>query len=423
MPIRHIFGALFVGLAFFGLGAALAPGNGNARVDVFTVSDVEVDITADTAAAAREAAHAEGHVLAMQRLLARLLPREELARMRPLELTEILEYVRDFEVDDERTSDVRYLARLTFRFKSDAVRNLLRSEGLLFAETQSKPVLVLAVYGPAGEALLWEDGNPWARAWALRQRGEGLVPLQVPLGDLGDVASVDANQALSGDRERLATLATRYGTEDVLVTQAVLSGDAESGLATLQVGSSRIGTQQLQTMLASYTQKLGETLEELLTRAANAVDADVQEAWKQRNLLRPGSERRIVVSVPIAGLADWLEVKRRLGGVAAVQKSEVTLISRTRTEVDLTFVGDEQQLVLALAQRDLSLTLNPVSGWQIRLSEARAAASAPTTPALTTLAPSEVISPSVPENASPPENANPPGSTSPPGGTSPPASN
>jgi len=212
---------------------------------------------------------------------------------------------------------------------------------------------------------------------------------------LGDVASVDAAQALSGDRERLAALATRYGTEDVLVTQAVLSGDTETGLATLQVGSSRIGTQQLQTLVASYAQEPGETLAGLLTRAANAVDADVQEAWKQRNLLRPGSQRRIVVSVPIAGLADWLEVKRRLGGVAAVQKNEVTLISRKRTEVDLTFVGDEQQLILALAQRDLSLTLNPVSGWQIRLSEAVAAAAAPA-PAPTESAPSEVISPSLP---------------------------
>jgi len=391
MPFRRLRDALFLGILVFALGAAVAPRTGNALADVFTVSDIDVDATAETAAAAREAAHAEGHVLAMQKLLARLLPREELASMRELLLPEIVQFVRDFEVEDERTSDVRYLARLTFRFKADAVRNLLRTGGLLFAETQSKPVLVLAVFGPAGEAVLWEDVNPWARAWALRRPGEWLVPLQVPLGDLGDVASVDTNQALSGDRVRLAALAKRYGTEDVLVTQALVSGDAEAGFATLQVGSSRIGTQQLQTMLASYVQEPGETVAELLTRAANGVDADLQEAWKQRNLLRPGSQRRIVVSAPITGLADWLEVKRRLGGVAAVQKSEVTLMSRKRTEVDLTYVGDEQQLILALAQRDLSLTLNPVSGWQVRLSDAPNATSEPAT-----IAPPEIISPSLP---------------------------
>jgi hypothetical protein len=391
MPFRQLLGALILGSLVFALGAATAPRPGSALSDVFTVSDIAVDVTAENAAAAREAAHAEGHVLAMQKLLTRLLPREELARMRVVLLPEIVQYVRDFEVEDERTSDVRYLARLTFRFKAEAVRNFLRADGLLFAETESKPVLVVAVYGPAGEAMLWEDANPWARAWSLRRPGEWLVPLMVPLGDLGDVASVDVNQALSGDRARLAALAKRYGTEDVLVTQAFLIGDADTGLATLQVGSSRIGTQQLQTMLASYAQVPGETLAELLTRAANGVDADVQEAWKQRNLLRPGSQRRIVVSSPITGLADWLEVKRRLGGVAAVQKSEITLMSRKRTEVDLTYVGDEQQLILAMAQRDLSLTLNPVSGWQVRLSEAPEPTIVPSTPA-----PLEIISPSVP---------------------------
>lgn len=390
MPIRHFLGALFVGLLLFGLGAAVAPRSGMALTDVFAVSGIDVDATAETAAAAREAAYAEGHRLAMQKLLARLLPRDELARVRPFEQAEIVEYVRDFEVDDERTSDVRYLARLTFRFKADAIRTLLRKEGLLFAETQSKPVLVLAVYGPADAALLWEEANPWARAWSLRQPGEWLVPLPVPLGDLGDVASVDASQALAGDRGRLAALAKRYGTEDVLVTQAVLSGDADAGRARLQVSSSRIGTQQLQTMLGNYTQQAGESLADFLRRAADEVDAGVQDAWKQRNLLRPGAQQRLIVSVPITALADWLEVNRRLGGIAAVQNREVTLLSRTRTEVAITYVGDEQQLMLALAQRDLSLTLNPVSGWQIRLTDGSTPAPAPA------VAPADVDLPSLP---------------------------
>lgn len=379
MTIRRLLGATIIGILVWCVSAAL-PRTAAAGSDVFTVSNIDVDVTAATAAAAREAAHAEGHRLAMRKLLARLLPREELARMREMELPEIVPYVRDFEVDDERTSDVRYLARLTFRFKAEAVRDLLRQEGVLFAETQSKPVLVLAVYGQAGEALLWEDENPWARAWAVRRPAESLVPLIVPLGDLRDVATVDSTQALSGDRTRLAALARHYGTEDVLVTQAVVNGDPETGLAAVQVGSSRLGTQQLQTLLASYAQEPGETLAELLARAAAAVDGDVQESWKQRNLLRPGAQRRIVVSVPIATLADWLEVKRRLGGVAAVQKSEVTMLSRKRTELDLTFVGDEQQLVLALAQSDLDLTLNPVSGWQIRISAEPGPTIAPGTP-------------------------------------------
>jgi hypothetical protein len=58
----------------------------------------------------------------------------------------------------------------------------------------------------------------------------------------------------------------------------------------------------------------------------------------------------------------------------------VTLLSRKRTELDLTFVGDEQQLILALAQSDLDLALNPVSGWQIRVTTAPGPTIEPGTP-------------------------------------------
>ena len=116
-------------------------------------------------------------------------------------------------------------------------------------------------------------------------------------------------------------------------------------------------------------------------RTAEAVDTEIQESWKQRNLLRPGSTRRkISVTVPIEGLDDWLKVKKRLKTVAAVQRSELSSISRSRTELVITFVGDEQQLVLGMSQSDLALSLNAVIGWELKLSEARDRAKAPATP-------------------------------------------
>ncbi|MFQ6018390.1 MAG: DUF2066 domain-containing protein [Kiloniellaceae bacterium] len=365
MRIRRLSGALIAGLLLIG------PRPLAAASDVFTVRGIEVDVTAETAAAAREAALAQGHVLALQKLLTRILPRDELARVRRLEADEIVQFVQDFEVAEERRSDVRYLASLTFRFKPEPLRQLLRADGLLYAETRSKPVLVLPVFGIAGQAKLWGETNPWWQAWAMRRPGDWLVPLRMPLGDLGDISTIDAEQTLSGDTERLSKLARRYGAEDVIITQAVLLGDPEAGQASLQIGTSRLGVQERQTIIENHHQQAGESLAALFSRAAEAVDREVQESWKQSNLLRAGSERKLSATVPVGRLADWLEVKRRLEAVAPVVRSEVTGLSRSRTEVDITFVGDEQQLVLAMAQSDLTLSLNPAVGWEIRLSGAQ----------------------------------------------------
>ncbi len=172
MWIRRASVTLLLGLLLVGAEPAFSLRSAGANSHVFTVTGVAVDVTADTAAAAREAAHAEGHVKALDKLLARLLPGDELSLVRPLKPAEILAYVQDFSVANERTSDVRYLAELTFRFRPEAVRELLRANGLKHAETMSKPVVVLAIFGVEGAAVLWGEGNPWLAAWAARPPAE-----------------------------------------------------------------------------------------------------------------------------------------------------------------------------------------------------------------------------------------------------------
>ena len=377
MWIRRFSGPLVLGSLLAGAGLAVFAPDAGAGSHVFTVRGIAVDVSAETAAAARETAHAEGHVKAMEKLLARLLPRDELTLLRKLEAREVLAYVQDFQVEDERTSDVRYLASLTFRFKPEPIRELLRANGLQHAETMSKPVVVLPIFGAEGEAGLWAETNLWWAAWAERRAGDWLVPLVVPLGDLGDLMAIDAERALGGDAEGLGAIARRYGAQDVLITQAVLLGDPESGGASLQVGSARLGRYAQQTIIDNYVQNPAETLRDLLARAAAAVDAAVQESWKQSNLLRPGSQRSITVTVPVGRLADWLEVKRRLKDVAAVRRTAVTALSRSKTEVAITFVGDEEQLVLAMAQSDLNLALYPGIGWELQLIGGASAVAAP----------------------------------------------
>ncbi len=367
MWIRRASAALCLGLLLAAAGLAGSVPNANANSHVFTVSGVPVDVTAETAAAAREAAHAEGHVQAMEKLLARFLPRHELSLLRQLNAAEILAFVQDFSVANERTSDVRYLAELTFRFRPEPIRELLRANGLRHAETMSKPVVVLPIFGIEGAAVLWGEANPWWAAWAARPPGGWLVPLTVPLGDLGDLTAVDAARALNGEAEALGAIARRYDAEDVLITQAVLLGDPLLGQATLQVGTVRLGRFAQQTTIDNYAQPAGGTAQDLLALAADAVGATVQEAWKQRNLLHPGSQRQIAVTVPVTQLAELIEVKRRLVGVAAVRGSKVTALSRSKAEMAITFVGEDAQLVLAMAQSDLSLVLNPGIGWALRL--------------------------------------------------------
>lgn len=362
-------------LAIFTAGGAAAQG----ASDIFTVRDVAVDETASTAAEARQQALAVGQRRAFRRLMDRLVPEDQKPLVPTVDPNFLQYYVLDFSVNNERTSAVRYLADLTFRFNPQEVRNLLRQNGVAFSETRSKPVVVLPVYSDTvTEPTLWLEANPWRDVWAQRPGDDGLVPMVVPLGDVGDIATIDAQGALAGDAEALRTIAANYGAEDVLVTAATLSGNPDDGSGVLEVVTRRYqdGSATI-TRRDKLIQVTGEPIDGFLMRAAERVDSAVQEHWKQQYLLQFGNQRSILVFVPLGGLDDWLTVRRRLQGIAAIQETTLDTLSRREAQLEISFVGDEQRLTRALAQRDLFLALRPDSNWELTLSDRPRPAPAP----------------------------------------------
>jgi hypothetical protein len=352
MPLLRALSPLAALLAALCLAALPA----TAESPLFTVERVQVDVTADSATAARTQGLNRAHRAAFDRLVERLVPRNELERVPEVPLDRLKGLVRDFEVFDEQTSNVRYLAKLTFRFHPEGVRALLRANDVPFAETRSKPVVVLPVWGSGESAVLWSNPNPWRAAWADRAEQVGLVPLTVPLGDLADIRAVDAQQAIEADRKALKAIAEQHGADDVLVTQARLAGDPEAHTASMQVITSRIGTPEMErTLVDNVQQRAEESLEHMLARAADRVARDVEETWKRANLLRYEETARLEVEVPLDGLQRWVAVRRRLAQVARVQSVALDALTRKTAHLELSHVGAREQLALALRQADLVL--------------------------------------------------------------------
>jgi len=334
----------------------LLAGTGGAAADIFEVKGVPVDVTAENAAKARGEALARGQDEAFRRLLERLTLEEDADRLPEPGGMDVTEFVSDFSVSGEKTSTVRYLAKMNVRFKPAPVRGLLRTLGVRFAETPSKPILVLPIYQTAGGSSLWEESNPWRNAWNLRRPREGLVHLALPLGDLADISALNVEQAMRGDVDRLTGLAVRYNAGDTIVAFA-RSGLAAGGTGRrIDVSVTRFSARsEPETDLIALNQQPGESEAALLVRAADAVAARLEDTWKRENLLIHDGQGVTAVTVPITNLKDWLDVKRRLQKVSLVRSLEMVLLSLDEVRINLHFVGAPEQLRTALGQADLSL--------------------------------------------------------------------
>ncbi|MHA1113359.1 MAG: DUF2066 domain-containing protein [Alphaproteobacteria bacterium] len=359
---RASVGAIVLALAI----ACLTAGGGRAAAGVFTVTGVAVDATAETAAVASEQALVEGRREALDRLFARLTLRGDRDRLPRPEGAGLEDLIASFEVANEKTSPVRYLAELTFHFERHAVRALLRGDGIPFAETRSRPILVLPVYRLAGAASLWDAPNPWRSAWAGLAAPESLAPLVLPAGDLTDIATIGAEQALAGNTTRLDAVARRYGAANVLLAVADLRMDTTRGLPVIDLQARWFGDAAPErTLIDSVAANSREDISPALTAAAAKVAEWVAESWKRDNLLRFDHESEMILSVPLAGLDEWLDIRARLAEVAVIRGGALLELSRDEARLALRYLGGEDQLRIALAQQELSLSRD-ATDWVLR---------------------------------------------------------
>jgi len=310
-----------------------------------------VDATAESAAAAREKAIAQGQRDAFERLMDRLVAEGSRAAAPHPSDPALTQLVDDFVVAEERSSSVRYIAKLSFHFRPDAVRKVLLESAVPFAETRSKPVVVLPVWSGSAPPTLWDDPNPWRDAFAEQEHGEGLVPFILPLGDVDDLGAIGAEQALAGDQHALSAIAQRYGAEEVLLAEAAPEGDHIVVKLRRWRGGTQVSTDQVRA--------------DTLATAVSAVTGPIERAWKAQNLVG-GGEQTITVAVPLTGLKDWVEIRRKLLAVPSVRRMALVYLTRGQAAVTLTYAGDERQLELALAQLDLALAPQADGAWVLQ---------------------------------------------------------
>jgi len=347
--------------------------------DPYTAT-VKVDATADTAAKAREAARLDGQRRALGTIADRLSGGGGgAAKLAKLDDRKITDLVASFEVANERMSAVRYVADYTFHFRPEPVQQTMRGAGIALsgepgkeaakdaAKDSGKPLVLLPVYQSRSEALLWDDPNPWREAWTEAPPGSGAPHLAVPLGDITDIAAIDAGKALAGDAEALTAIARQNGGEDAIVAVATPRGppDRPSGLD-IVLRRYRAG-RLVDSHPAALTANPGEPQGDFLRRAVAAVASDIEGGWKKEAAPRYDQQGSLTAALPISGLDDWIKLRDRLAGVPTIRKVALVALSRQEAVIEIGYLGSIDQLKASLAGLSLDLVQGD-PGWRLARS-------------------------------------------------------
>ncbi|MGY8956123.1 MAG: DUF2066 domain-containing protein [Alphaproteobacteria bacterium] len=339
-----------------GILGPLAPAHAQqaALNDVFLVRDVQLDETAISASAARSIALEKGQIEAARHLFARLTRDLHAASVEVVDAQTIRALVSSLQIGDEKTSDVRYLAKLTVAFNPDAVRRFLRFADVPFAELKSRPVLVIPVLQQAGQYVLWEDPNPWREAWRNHPDSFGLVPVVSPVGDLSDYAGLSAEQAVDADVGALNEAAARYGAGSAVVAIASIV-ESFDGSPTVEITASRVGRLDEIPLVLAVTGLVDETPEALFERATGVVITALDDDWKRTNAVTFGAAAILHAAVPVRDLGNWVDIRSRLEVVPSISAVRLLALTGSSAEIEVDYFGDEERLRRALDRFDLVL--------------------------------------------------------------------
>jgi len=337
---------------------ALEPGN------LFEAVGIKVDVSAEDPVKAKQKGMLVGQRDGFRAVLEKLVPAGHHSALPDLSGKDVDPYVETFSVLSEKSSDTRYVASLSYQFSPSDVRLLLKNNRLPYTESRGKPILVAPVLNSAGKVVLFEDDNAWLAAWQDREGDDGqLVPMFLPLGDLPDMTLLSGPEAMGGDAGKIAEMASRYGTERILV--AVAKAPQTELPSKIRIDAILYEENQRVQYSIEISGDGAVEIATLFQLGAAALVERINEDWKGvvAQSFDGGDVLRVMVQT--TGPADWAFVRSQLAAEPRLSSSRTLTISRTGAEMELEFSGDVESLKLALRQRDLLLSEDETGAWQL----------------------------------------------------------
>lgn len=343
----------FAALVFCALLAG--PASAQGRSDLFSVAGVRVDATAATAAEARARAVADAQRQAYVRLVRRLAPSQEIAARPPLDPPpEILDrLVAGIDIEEERRSATRYIARLAINFNPSTTRQYLQSQGYSLIEQRTSPVLVVAQL--AGAAPAAQD--QWRQAWASGGFEQELAPIIVASGAVSGPPSWEAAAAEAAQVGAVSA---------VFATARIVSGGVVAELVEVSPGAPPRPRGQ-----ASAPLTIGEQgFTPSLSRLAASINDQLQADWKTRLVAEPPRRTRVTAQALYARADDWRRIKSAIAAATASIVSEVRIeaVAKQGALLSFTYSGAPEQLAAELGRNGVRVAPAGVTGAELTLS-------------------------------------------------------
>ena len=358
-------------IALLAMAFFIAVPGAQAENPLFVVRGIKVDETADNAVEAQDKAFQVAQVKAFKILAKRLLDNGKIREYKTPDNLTIAALINDFEVTNEKISATRYIGTYTIRFREGATAKYFALKGNdLRADSANQTaikqsILVLPFYLDGNNLTIWSEGNIWMHAWGSRELDSPRASIEVPIGELMDVADLGETDGLNFNPSRLKSMQSRYRTRDSAIIvaapddrlRAVQSGN-EPARGALSLSLYRTDRQKAELVLQQSLGPLaGETRDQFYNRAVDMIFAKLQGRWKLETV---SGGSAIVKSynarIAFNSISQWVKIQQALNNTSGLSSLSIESIKPREALVKFDFRGNAVRLREMLARGNLGLS-------------------------------------------------------------------
>jgi hypothetical protein len=333
------------------------------RDKVYTIANYPVEATAKDAVAAKEKAHADGQQAAFGALLKRLVPVTSYAQVDRLKAIQAANFVDGVAIRSESNSRTEYIASLDFSFQADAIRNLLKREGVPFIEEQSPTLVLIPVMtqsDPSGGVRYRPGGDSWTKAWKVLDLENTLTPMRIETLQ-PSIHDDTINAALAGDDSAERVLTTEYKADFVMFAIAEIDESSKQ----LNVTLAGIDAAGLVSWRRGYHIDGGDA-GYAMELAAVVTQGVLEGRWKvAKTEDGSGAGGIIQMAVAYSTLEEWDDLRRQILETPGVDDVRIGTVSSNSADVSVRFPGGGTSLAAVFARQGLKLS-GSGRAWSLR---------------------------------------------------------
>ena len=318
----------------------------NAWAGLYTITGVPVAAERATALQAKEAALAEGQVVAFNRLMTRLAGEKGLSQVPQVTEESVLDYVLGVSIEKEKTTATKYTGSIAVEFNPESIKSLLTDQSVPYLKDLPPSLLVVPQYTANGQTLTITDSNPLYRSLKAKNNFASFYQATVPV--VADRELVE--RALAGG-SALTTLLQNYGKDRLMLLQM----EPESA-DTWVMKTSFLPRASMENQAMTKRFKMsGGDMQVAAGQMSNAVFTEMESRWRNDRTDRFQEKQVLYLRVPVNSLSEWQRLEQQMKSWTFFDKLEMRGLYLPMVLLEGVYQGDENDIADKLASY----------GWQL----------------------------------------------------------